>query len=317
MTMTPSKNARRLGIALLLGSALLAPAAAQDKPKVRVGYFSQLHDASVLDLASSDLGKTVNFEYVKFQRYADAAIALARGDIDLSSLGYASIITEAAKNTEPKFKLVTGLARGAINLVCRNDVKVTAWPDLKGKTIGVVAGFPEIFLDDSLASHGQKPADVKKVNFAVAGPPVLQSLKDRSTDCAAVFEPFGATAVSGGYAYYPPTTIGDNSFRGLNNGIAAGTGFIEKNGELLRRIVTAANASTAKFAGDEQRWIDFITASQSFDSAIVKVGVKRVTLDSALYPREALTLAANMKNLGLIRSQPSEQQLQRFFLQAK
>ena len=315
--MTNSQIAGRFGLALLLAAAVIAPAAAQDKPKVRVGYFSQLHDAAVLDLASGELGKAVNFEYVKFQRYADAAIALGRGDIDISSLGYASIITEAAKNNDPKFKLVAGLARGAINLVCRTEVKVAAWPDLKGKTIGVVAGFPEIFLDDALRTHGQQPADLKKVNFAVAGPPVLQSLQDRSTDCAAVFEPFGATAVSSGYAYYPLTVISDNSFRGLNNGIAANTGFIEKHGELVKKIVTSSNASTARFVASEQRWIDFITASQGFDPAIVKVGVKRVSLDSALYPREAATLAANMKNLGLIRAQPSDQQLQRFFLLAK
>jgi ABC-type nitrate/sulfonate/bicarbonate transport system substrate-binding protein len=315
--MTLRTNIGRLGLAFLLAAAALAPAAAQDKPKVRVGYFSQLHDAAVLDLASGELARSVDFEYVKFQRYADAAIALGRGDIDLSSLGYASVITEAAKNGDPKFKFVTGLARGAINLVCRNEVKIAGWPDLKGKTVGVVAGFPEIFLDDALRTHGQSPSDVKKVNFAVAGPPVLQSLQDRTTDCSAVFEPFGATAVSGGYAYYPPTVISDNSFRGINNGIAANTAFIDKHQDLLKRIVAAANASTARFIASEQRWIDFITASQGFDGAIVKVGVKRVNLDSALYPREASTLAANMKNLGLIRAQPSDQQLQRFFLQQK
>jgi ABC-type nitrate/sulfonate/bicarbonate transport system substrate-binding protein len=317
MTTTIRQLSARLGLAALLALAVAGPAAAQGKPKVRVGYFSQLHDAAVLDLGSGDLGQSVNFEYVKFQRYADAAIALARGDIDVSSLGYASIITEAAKNTEPKFKLVTGLARGAINLVCRKDVKVTGWPDLPGKTVGVVAGFPEIFLDDAMATHHQKAADVKKVNFAVAGPPVLQSLQDRSTDCAAVFEPFGATAVSAGYAYYPPTPISDNAFRGINNGIAANTDFIAKNGELLKKIVASADASTARFAKNEQSWISFITASQGFDPAIVKVGVQRVTLDSALYPREAATLAANMKALGLIRAQPSDEQLRRFFLQVK
>jgi ABC-type nitrate/sulfonate/bicarbonate transport system substrate-binding protein len=315
--MTTTLLAGRFGLAVLLAAVLAAPVAAQNKPKVRVGYFSQLHDAAVLDLASGELGKSVNFEYVKFQRYADAAIALGRGDIDVSSLGYASVITEAAKNTEPKFKLVAGLARGAINLVCRTEVKVAGWSDLKGKTIGVVAGFPEIFLDDSLRTHGQQPSDLKKVNFAVAGPPVLQALQDRSTDCAAVFEPFGATAVSGGYAYYPPTVISENSFRGINNGIAANTDFLEKHGDLVKKIVASSDASTARFAASEQRWIDFITASQGFDPAVVKVGVKRVNLDSALYPREAATLAANMKNLGLIRVQPSDEQLQRFFVQPK
>ncbi|WP_377591376.1 ABC transporter substrate-binding protein [Pseudochelatococcus lubricantis] len=293
----------------------LRPAEAADKPTVKVGYFSQLHDAAILDLPFGDLKDKVNFEYVKFQRYADAAIALVRGDIDISSLGYANLITEAAKNTDPNFKFITGLARGAINLVCSNDVKIADWPDLKGKTVGVVSGFPEIFIDDALRTHGQSEKDITKVNFAVAGPPVLQALKDKTVECVSVFEPFGATAVGGKYAYYPPTNIGDNSFKGLNNGIAASTAFIEKHGDLVGDIRNAANKSTAKFREDEGKWVDFIISSQGFPKDIVEIGVKRVTLDSTLYPAEAVTLSANMAALGLLKAKPSTEQLQRFFLQ--
>lgn len=304
--------------AIALAAALpAAPAQAQEsngtaKVKVRVGYFSQLHDAAVLDL-QEQLGNKYAFEYVKFQRYADAAIALSRGDIDVSSLGYANLITEAAKNTEPKFRFIVGLARGAINLVCRNDVPIKSWPDLKSKTVGIVAGFPEIFLDDALRTHGGSPDDVKKVNFAVAGPPVLQALKDKTTDCSAVFEPFGATAVSGGYAYYPPTDIGDNSFKGLNNALAVNTEFQASHGAILKDIAAATATSTRKFREHPQQWIDFMTKSQGFASNIVEIGVKHVVLDSALYPQEAFVLSGDMKALGLIREQPTAAQLKKFF----
>lgn len=285
---------------------------AQDKTTVRVGYFSQLHDAAVLDL-QNQLKDKYTFEYVKFQRYADAAIALSRGDIDVSSLGYANLITEAAKKNEPKFRFVAGLARGAINLVCNNDVKIEGWPDLKGKSIGIVAGFPEVFLDDALRTHGQSPRDIRKVNFAVAGPPVLQALKDKTTDCSAVFEPFGATAVSGGYAYYPATNIAENSFKGLNNGLAVNTVFHKEHPAVVNDIATAARASTKKFSAQPQSWIDFMTKSQDFPQDIVEIGVKRVVLDAELNPAQAGILAGNMKELGLIREQPSEAQLNKFF----
>ncbi|MBO9513055.1 MAG: ABC transporter substrate-binding protein [Variovorax sp.] len=300
-----------LPLAVALSAAVLAHA--QDLPTVKVGYFSQLHDAAVLDLGSGELAGKARFEYVKFQRYADAAIALGRGDIDISSLGYANVITEAAKGTEPKFKFVTGLARGAINLVCRNDVKVAGWSDLKGRTVGVVAGFPEIFLDDALRFHGQRESDVRKVNFAVAGPPVLQALQERTAECVSVFEPFGATAVSGGYAYYPPTDIGQNSFKGLNNGIAANTEFLARRGALAKDIVAAANRSTEKFRADEAQWVAFMAKSQGIAEPVARVGVKRVQLDSALYPAEAQVLAGNMKALGLLKAEPERAQLQRFF----
>src|SRR5690606_27851363 len=186
----------------------------------------------------------------------------------------ANLITEAAKNNEPKFKFVTGLARGAINLVCNNDVKINDWSDLKGKTIGIVAGFPEIFLDDSLRTHGQSASDVKKINFAVAGPPVLQVLKDKTVDCSAVCEPSGATAVSGGYAYYPPVNIADNSFKGLNNAIAANSEFIATNGAAIKDIISAASQSTKLFNQQTGQWIEFMTKSQDFPQDIVKIGVE-------------------------------------------
>jgi sulfonate transport system substrate-binding protein len=284
------------------------------KETIKVGYFSQLHDAALLDLENK-LGDKYAFEYVKFQRYADAAIALSRGDIDVSSLGYANLITEAAKNTEPKFVFVSGLARGAINLVCHNDVKVDEWKDLTGKKIGVVAGFPEIFLNDALTTHGQKVNDVVKVNFAVAGPPVLQSLRDKTTDCAAVFEPFGATAVSGGYAYYPKTNIGDNSFKGMNNGIAVNVAFASKNKQAIDDIKVSAKNSTNTFSADTKKWINLMITSQGFEPKIVEIGVNRVALDSALYFKEANVLAGNMKTLGLIKNAPTEEHLKKFFQQ--
>jgi len=299
--------------AIALGLALAAtPLLAQEKVTLRVGYFSQLHDAAVLDL-ESQLKDKYTFEYMKFQRYADAAIALSRGDIDISSLGYANLITEAAKGTEPKFQFVSGLARGAINLVCHNDVKIADWADLKGKTVGIVAGFPEIFLDDAMRTHGQSPKDVEKVNFAVAGPPVLQSLQNRTTDCSAVFEPFGATAVSAGYAYYPPTDIADNSFKGLNNALAVNTEFKQKHAAVIEDVSATVKASTKKFSEQPEQWVAFMTKSQDFPQDIVEIGVKRAVLDSTLYPAEAAVLAGNMKELGLIREQPSQAQLDKFF----
>ncbi len=266
----------------------------------------------MLELAHQ-LKEQYTFQYVKFQRYADAAIALSRGDIDISSLGYANLITEAAKNNEPSFRFVVGLARGAINLVCNNDVKIENWADLKGKTIGIVAGFPEVFLDDALAKNGQSPKDIEKVNFAVAGPPVLQALQNKTTDCSAVFEPFGATAVSGGYAYYPPTRIADNTFKGLNNAVAVRAKYHAEHPEVVGDIVRSVKASTEKFSSQPEQWIAFMTESQDFPRPIVEIGVERVDLDSALYPREAGVLAGKMSALGLIRKQPSDEQLNKFF----
>jgi ABC-type nitrate/sulfonate/bicarbonate transport system substrate-binding protein len=178
------------------------PAAAQET--IRIGYSPQIHDIALLEIRR-DLGVHYKLEYIKFLRYTDTQIALTRGDVDIGSLGYASAVVAAVRDAEPKFVYVAGLARGAINLVCRNDVAVKTWADLKGKIFGVLTGGPaELFFVDALRSHGVLQSDVKTVAFAAPGPPLLQALQTGAIQCTAIFEPLAASAVADGVAYYPP-----------------------------------------------------------------------------------------------------------------
>jgi len=311
--MRSNKRGAAMALAAAIASfaAAAMPAHAQDST-VKIGYFAQLHDAALLSLKDS-LGGKYKLEYVKFQRYADAAIALTRGDIQITSLGYASLITDASRGGQQKIFFVSGLARGAINLVCRKDVKIEKWADLKGKSIGVVSGFPEIFLDDAVGKHGGNPADLRKVNFAVAGPPVLQALKDKTTDCASVFEPFGATAVSEGYAYYPRTDLIDNSFLGINNGVAVNAEFLQANRPLIQDVVNGVVAATANYRQSKSAWVTQMVKSQGIPGPIVTIGVDRVVLDNALYKDQAWTLAGNMKKQGLIKGVASRETLDGYF----
>jgi len=73
-------------------------------------------------------------------------------------------------------------------------------------------------------------------------------------------------------------------------------------------------ASTEKFSSQPEQWVAFMTESQDFPKEIVEIGVERVDLDSALYPQEAGVLAGKMSALGLIRKQPSDEQLNKFFV---
>lgn len=297
-----------LGAALALASALALsalPAAAQEK-KIRVGYFPQLHDAAILSLEKL-LGDKYKFEYVKFIRYADADIALTRGDLDISSLGFGSGIADASRGGEAKIAYVVGQGRGAINLVCRPDANVKTWTDLKGKSVGIVTGLPEIFFNDAVASHGVHPREIASTTFTAAGPPVLQALKDGVNACIVIFEPFAATAVSEGYGVYPPFDLADNSFLGINNGVAVNKAFLAANRQAVEDVVEAVANVTATYKADKNAWIAQMNSVGGFPPEVIKLGVDHVTLDSNLYPAQIAVLAKAMADLGLVRALPSKE----------
>src|SRR5215207_2141303 len=139
-------------LALLSGFLVVSPVRAQET--IKIGYFMQLHDIPYMAI-EKELGSKYKLEFVKFLRYSDAEVALVRGDIQMTSLGYGNVITAALREAEPGFTMVSGLSRGAVNIVCRADVKVSGWNDLKGKKFGVLTGGTvELFFDDGLRSHG-------------------------------------------------------------------------------------------------------------------------------------------------------------------
>lgn len=288
-------------------------ACAADQKVIRIGYLPQAHDGPLM-AAEKTLGANYTVEYVKFFRYADAEIALANGDIDFSSLGYVSAITAASRGGVPKFKFVAGQSRGAINLVCRNDVKINEWQDLKGRIFGVLTGGPgEIFFDQALAMHGVAGADIKKVSFAVPGPPILQSLQERLIDCTAVYEPFAASIVADGRGYYPQIDLADNPFGGINGGIAVNASFLEANKPIVEKLVLSSIAASEAFPKDKQTWIETVVAKTGVSVKTATVGVDHVVLDWELYPERVSVLAAHVAGIGMIKQVPTREAIARYF----
>lgn len=276
-------------------TAPATPAPAAQKPTtIKVGYLAQLQDVALLAVQDR-LKDRHKVELVRFPRYADAEAALGRGDIQLASLGYEILAAAVARGGTPKFTYVSGLARGAVSLVCRNEVLVDAWPDIKGKRIGVPAGLPELFIDDALAQHSLQPADIERVKFGAAGAPALQALREGTVQCASMSEPLGAAAVAEGYAYYPRTDIADNAYAGINNGLAANPAFLKANRAMVQDVVREVIEATAVYQRNKNAWIQELASAQAVSGAASGVGVERVLLDSKLYMDEAWALVVAMR----------------------
>ncbi len=297
-------------VALFATGAAAQPAT---KPVIKIGYLAQAHDGPIMAL-DKGLAASLKFEYIKFLRYADAEIAVSNGDIDVASLGYVSAISAASRGGEPKYKFVVGQSRGAINLVCHPDVKVGSWSDLKGKTFGTLTGGPaEIFFDQALAKHGVQSTDIKKVSFAVPGPPLLQSLQEHNIDCMAVYEPFAASAVADGRGYYPVTDLADNPFGGINGGIAVNADFLEKNHDVVGEIVAASIKAAEELPKNKPAWIATVVAKTGFPEKTVTLGVDHVVLDWHIYPDQVPVLANAVAALGSIKKAPDKDALAPYF----
>ncbi|MFO1284402.1 MAG: ABC transporter substrate-binding protein [Burkholderiales bacterium] len=300
----------RLASAIVAGGLAL-PAFAQDV--IKVAYLPQVHDAANFAIERA-LGGKYKFEYVKFLRYADAEIALARNDVQIAPLGYATVVSAALRDPDPKYYFVAGMSRGAINVVCRKDVPVKEWSDLKGKTFGVLTGGPaELFFDDALKTHGLKSTDVQRVAFTAPGPPLLQAMQNKTIECMAVFEPFAATAVVDGYGYYPPVDLAENSFLGINHALAINTTLAAKYPGIGQDVAGVIVKATDEYNRDKPKWAADLKQRPDFRPEVVQTGIERVVLDSNLYFERTKRLAAAMKELGFIRAVPDESRLAGYF----
>lgn len=312
MEMTRRGAAIAVATAMGLGLGAVRPAAAQDV--IKIGYFPQVHDVANLAI-ERELGSRYKLEYVKFLRYADAVIALVRGDIQASTLGYATAIVSATRDPSPHYVFVAGLSRGAINLVCRKDAKVSGWADLKGKTIGVLPGGPaELFFSDALTKHGIKLNEIKTVAFTAPGPPLLQALRDKNIECMAVYEPFAASAVVDGFGVYPPgIDLADDSFYGINSAFAVSTDFLKKNPLFVTDAVKTIVKATAFYRAHKDALVADFSKRLELKPNLVSVGADHIILDDKIYEANTLKMAGVMKKLGFIREEPSPDKIRAYF----
>jgi ABC-type nitrate/sulfonate/bicarbonate transport system substrate-binding protein len=311
-----SRKSIRLALTALclLPATTLAGGSVHAQETIKVGYLMQIHDAANFAI-ERELGAKYKFEYVKFLRYTDAEVALARGDIKMTSLGYVSAIGAALREASPSYVLVSGLSRGAINVVCRPDVNVSKWADIKGKKFGVLTGGPaELFFDDASRIHGIKRGDVPTVSFTAPGPPLLQALKNKDIDCMAVYEPFAAVAVAGGYGTYRMgVDLADNSFLGINGVLAVNAEFLKAHPEIVQDAVSVATKATPYYSAHKDKLVTDFTKRLEFKPEVIKIGADHIILDDKLYMKRTFAMADAMKTLGFIRTLPDKAKLEAYF----
>ena len=241
--MNNSLQIRRRDIVLGLGAAGLssigAPAIAQQRTKIRVGYVDTLAVTGQLwtGVHRGHWAKEgIEFDPVKFNTGLELFNAMIGGSLDMLSTG--AVISNFPARGQGKAFLINNIEFATAQLWIREDQGVKTWADLKGKKIATTLGTTaHVFLDAALRANGLDPAkDVELVNQGMAV--AVTSFISGAVPAVALWVPFNmqvrqrvpsAKMLVDASAYFPKSAI--------VGGWATRADYFEKNRAVVAQVV--------------------------------------------------------------------------------
>lgn len=230
----------RHGAALAAASACAAPAIAQARTKVRLGYLHVLavdgHIWTGLDRGSFDR-EGIDFELHEFNTGPEVFEAMARGELDVLSAG--GVISNYLALGRGRGFLINDIEVATAQLWVRPTLGVKEIADLRGKRIATtMKTTAHIFLDRALRANNIKPSEVEIVNGSMAA--AVKAFIAGEVPAVALWVPFNVTVrealpdavkLVDASAFYPQSAV--------LGGWAARMEFYAENREVLARIVRA------------------------------------------------------------------------------
>lgn len=219
-------------------SVLGAPAIAQSKAKVKVGY---LHTPAVdgqiwTGLANGNFAKHgVDLEMVQFTTGLELFQAMIGGSLDMLVTG--AVISNFPARGQGKAFLINNIEFATAQLWVREDMGIKSFADLKGKKISTTTGTTaHVFLDNALRANKIDPSEVEIVNQRMSE--AVTSFISGAVPAVALWVPFdvtvkaktkGAKKLVDASAYYPQAAI--------VGGWAARNDYYDKNKETCANII--------------------------------------------------------------------------------
>ena len=230
----------------------------------------------------------IQIEIVMFQRFADARTALASGDIQLTAFGPQDISLALGQGARSLVG-IAGVGSGNDCLIVRKGEDMKDWKALADKRIGVGAGsISWLKFAASVQENGLEYGKLKIVNIVGGGGNYLKALQGKEIDMAAVWHPFCAQAIVGGYGAYP--TIDHNRSKtvgGLISVLAVNRGFMEKNRDAVQRLVVAYVDVLETARKDPKRWAGIYAEKAGLPENVAAESIRTTQLDATL-PLESI-----------------------------
>jgi NitT/TauT family transport system substrate-binding protein len=249
-----------------------------------------------------DRGEKVTI--LPFTNPADMKTALTARNVVMCGTTLPYAITAASRG-EPVV-LVASLCNKCSALVVGKDSNITTMKDLKDKKIGYVPGtIHEVFLREILARNGLNFArDIRatRVDFFDMG----TALANGSIDAFLSGEPFPAIAVLKGYGRLLAYPYFDDGVGTINAGMLVLRETVDKNPELVARLVKAHADATDYLTQHPEEWLrksaEFGTPLEVLEQAMPNMELAW-KMDSTFVER-AKALGQRMQELGIIERQP-------------
>jgi NitT/TauT family transport system substrate-binding protein len=224
-----------MGLAL---SGVAAPAIAQAKTKVRVGYLHTLAvDGQIwtgMDRGSFDK-EGLDLELRQFNTGLEIFQALIGGSLDVLATG--AVLSNFPARGQGKVFLINDIEVATAQLWVHADQGVKSFADLKGKRIATSTGTTaHVFLDRALRANSVDPKEVELVNQAM--PAAVTSFISGAVPAVALWVPFNVTVrdkvpdamkLADAGAYYPQAAI--------IGGWAAANAYYDANPETLIKLI--------------------------------------------------------------------------------
>lgn len=244
-----------------------------------------------------------------FTNPADQKTALLAGSLDMCGTTLAHAIHSASLG-QPVV-VVAALCNKCSALVVKKDGPVQGVPDLKGRKIGYVPGtMHEILLRETLTRNGLNPeTDVRltRVDFFDMG---LALARD-GIDAFLSGEPFPTLALNQGYGRILAYPYYDDTVGTINAGMLVRRETIEKDPELVYRLVKAHAKATEYLQHHPDQWLQ---RAATFGTPLDILEKARDNMELAwkmdkAFIAKAKALGERMRALNVIQKQPDYNRL--------
>lgn len=256
-------NRRKLlqGTGAALGLSVVgAPAIAQSRTKIRVGYLHTLAVDGQMWLAQN-VGAWAQHgldpDFRQFTTGLELFQAMVGGSIDMLSTG--AVISNFPARGQGKMFAVNCVEFATAQLWVRTDQGVKDFADLKGKKIATTTGTTaHVFLDNALRANNIDPGkDVEIINQRMAE--AVTSFIAGAVPAVALWVPFnvtvrdkvpGARMLVDASKYYPQAAI--------VSGWAASNDFYAKNRPVLANVIRAWSAGNDFLVGKPDQALEIL-----------------------------------------------------------
>jgi len=217
---------------------LAAPALAQARTKVRVGYLHTLAvDGQIwtgMDRGSFD-SQGLELELRQFNTGLELFQALIGGSLDVLATG--AVLSNFPARGQGKVFLINDIEVATAQLWVHSDQGIKSFADLKGKRIATTTGTTaHVFLDRALRANSVDPKEVELLNQTM--PAAVTSFISGAVPAVALWVPFNVTVrdkvqdavkLADASAYYPQAAI--------IGGWAAANSYYDANKETLAKLI--------------------------------------------------------------------------------